>query len=82
MFKNYWKMNYVKLKEYARKNNLRSFMEETIVLTKNRKIDTDFVINRRCVIDQLLQRDNRDMAFWSAIIAVLGAIISLSVNLF
>ena len=70
------------LKEYARKNNLRGFMEEAIVLTDDRKLDTDFMINRKDVINQLLQRDNRNISFWSAIIAVLGAIIAVFANLF
>jgi hypothetical protein len=82
MCKNYWKMTDEQLKECARKNNLRGFMEETIVLTNERKLDTDFVINRRDVIEQLAQKDNRNIAMWSAIIAVLGAIISVFSNLF
>lgn len=82
MFKDYWKMSDKELEELARKYNLRHFLEETLVLTSNRKVDTDFVINRKLVIEQLLQRDNRNIAFWSAVVAVLGAIISLSANLF
>ncbi len=70
-----------KLEQLARKYNLRAFLEETTVLTDDRKWGTDFKINRRDVIEQLLLRDKRNISFWSAIIAVLGAIISLSANL-
>ena len=80
MSKNYWKMDDKKLREQAQKHNLRGFMEETFTLTKDRKFDTDFVINRRDVIEQLLQKDNRNIAFWSAVVAVLGAVISLFAN--
>ena len=80
MFRDYWKMSDKDLEQLARKNNLRGFLEETTVLTDDRKVDTDFIINRRDVIEQLLQRDNRNIAFWSAIVAVLGAIISLAAN--
>ena len=82
MFKNYRKMSDKQLIEQAHRYHLRGFMEETLIITKGRKFDTDFVINRRDVIDQLLQKDNRNIAFGSAIVAVLGAIISLSANFF
>ena len=80
MFIDYWKMSDKELEQLARKYNLRGFLEETIVLTDDRKVGTDFVINRRDVIEQLSQRDNRNIAFWSAVVAVLGAIISLLAN--
>lgn len=80
MYKNYWRMPDKELERLARKYNLRGFLEETAVLTNDRKIGTDFAINRRDIIEQLLQRDNRNIAFWSAIVAVLGAAISLFAN--
>lgn len=82
MFKNYWKMTNKELEVSARKYNLRRFLEETIVLTDDRKVGTDFVINRRDVIEQLSQRDNRNIAFWSAVVAVIGAVISLLANFY
>lgn len=81
MFKDYWKMPDEELERLARKYNLRGFLQETMVLTNDRKFGTDWVINRKEVIEQLLQRDNRNIAFYSAIVAILGAIISLSANL-
>lgn len=79
MFKNYWKISNKELEELARKYNLQHFLEEALI---SRDINNpDFVINRKYVIDQLLQRDNRNIAFWSAVVAVLGAIISLFANL-
>ena len=80
MFKNYWKMSNEELEKLARKYKLRRFLEETLVLTDDRKVDTDFVINRRDIINQLLQKDNQKIAFWSAIVAVFGAVISLFAN--
>ena len=66
------------LEELARKYNLQHFLEQSL-LSRNAD-DPDFVINRRDVIGQLSQRDNQNIAFWSAIIAVLGAAISLFAN--
>lgn len=82
MHKDYWKMSDEELEQLARKRNLRGFFEKTFVLTNDREMDTGFVINRRDVIEQLSQRDNRNIAFWSAIVAVLGAVISLFVNFY
>jgi hypothetical protein len=78
MHKNYWDMTDQQLRELARKYNLREFMKETFVLTKDRKIETDFEIDRRDVINQFLQRDNRNLVFWSIIISVASLIISLT----
>lgn len=80
MIRDYWKMSDKELEQLARKYNLRGFLEETFVLTDDRKVGTDFVINRKDVIEQLSQRDNRNIAFWSAIISILGAIVSLFAN--
>lgn len=80
MFKDYWKISDKELEQLSRKYNLRGFLQEMIVFTDDRKVGTDFVINRRDVIEQLLQRDNRNIAFGSAIVAVLGAMISLFAN--
>ena len=71
------------LEKLARKYKLRGFLEETYILTNDRKTDTDLVINRRSVINQLLQRESRNVTFLSVIFAavsVLGAIISLFAN--
>lgn len=75
MFRDYWKMSDEELRQLARKHNLRSFLQETKILTDDRKFDTDWIINRKEVIEQLSQRDNRIIAFWSAAIAVLGTMI-------
>lgn len=80
MFKNYWKMSDNKLEKLARKHNFQHFLKEEIILTENRNFDTDFVLNRKEVIEQLLQRDNQIIAFWSACISILGATISLFAN--
>jgi len=80
MFKDYWKISDKELEGLARKHNLQHFLEEAPI--SRDKNNPDFVINRKYVIDQLLQRDNRNIAFWSAVVAVLGAIISLFANLF
>ena len=77
MFRNYWKMSNNKLEKLARKHNLQHFLKEETILTKDRKTDTDFVIDRKEVIEQLLQQDNRNIAFCSACVSILGAIISL-----
>ncbi len=77
-FRDYWKMSDKELEKLARKYNLRGFLEQSPI---SRDADNpDFVINRRDVIEQLSQRDNRNIAFWSAVVAVLGAIISLFAN--
>lgn len=78
MHKNYWDMTDQQLRELAQKYNLRGFMKETFVLTTDRKFDTDFKIDRREVIDQLLQRDNQNLVFWSIIISVASLIISVT----
>lgn len=82
MFKNFWKMSDGELKKLAKKHNLRHFLEEDIVFTENRKVDTDFVINRKDIIEQLLQRDNRNIASRSTCASVLGAVVSLLANIF
>ena len=80
MFRNYWKMSDKQLEKQAWKYHLRGFMKETLVLTDDRKLGTDFIINRRDIINQLTQKDNRNITIWSAIVAVLGATISLFAN--
>jgi len=77
MFKDYWKMSDKELEEVARKYNLQHFLEEAFVTGT---IERDFVVNRKYIIEQLLQRDNRNIALGSAIVAVFGAIISLLAN--
>jgi hypothetical protein len=77
MFKDYWKISDKELETLARKYNLQHFLEPTISRNPN---NPEFAINRKYVIEQLLQRDNRNIAFWSAIVAVFGAIISLMAN--
>ena len=64
----------------ARKYKLQHFLEEGLVSKDDG--NPDFVINRKYIIEQLLQRDSRNIAFWSAIVSVVGAIISLIANLF
>ena len=77
MFKEYWKTSDKELEVLARKYNLQHFLEPTISRNPD---NTEFAINRKYVIEQLLQRDNRNIAFWSAVVAVFGAIISLLAN--
>ena len=77
MFRNYWKMSDKELEVLARKYNLQHFLELTISRNLN---NPEFAINRKYAIEQLLQRDNRNIAFWSAIVAVFGAMISLLAN--
>jgi len=77
MFKDYWKMSNKELETLARKYNLQHFLEPTISRDPN---NPEFAINRKYVTEQLLQRDNRNIAFWSAVVAVFGAIISLLAN--
>ena len=76
--KNYWKMSNEELEGLARKYNLQYFLEPTI----SRLNKPEFLINRKYVIEQLSQIDNRNIAFWAAVISVIGAIISLIANLF
>ena len=78
MFKDYWKMSDKELEKVARKYNLQHFLEQALLSRDDG--NPDFVINRKYVIEQLLQRDNRNIAFWSAVVAVFGAIISLLAN--
>jgi len=77
MFKDYWKTSDKELEVLARKYNLQHFLEPTISRNPD---NPEFAINRKYVIEQLLQRDNRNIAFWSAVVAVFGAIISLLAN--
>ena len=79
MFKNYWKMSNKELEVLARKYNLQYFLEEAPI-SRNQG-NPDFVINRKYIIDQLVQKDNRNIAFWAAVVSVIGAIISLVANL-
>lgn len=67
-----------KLEEQARKYHLQNFLEQSLLSRGDG--DTDFIINRKHVIEQLSQRDNKNIALWSAVIAVFGAIISLLAN--
>ena len=78
MFKDYWKMSDKELERVARKYHLQHFLEQALISRDDG--NPDFVINRKYVIEQLLQRDNRNIAFWSAVVAVFGAIISLLAN--
>ncbi len=80
MFKDYWKMSDKELEKMARKYNLQHFLEKALIGRDGNK--PNFVINRKCVIEQLLQRDNRSITFWFAIVSVLGAVVSLFANLF
>ena len=68
MFKDYWKMSDKELEELARKYNLQHFLEEALI--SRDKNNPDFLINRKYVIEQLSQRDNRNIAFCSAVVAV------------
>ena len=77
MFKDYWKMSDDELKRLAGKYNLRGFLEETLVLTDDRKIVNDFLINRKDVIDQLSQRDARNTARHSMVVSTVAVLISL-----
>ena len=70
-------MSNKELETLARKYNLQHFLEPTISRDPN---NPEFAINRKYVTEQLLQRDNRNIAFWSAVVAVFGAIISLLAN--
>jgi len=78
IFKDYWKMTNKELEILARKYNLQHFLEQ-IMLSRNPN-NPEFEVNRKYVIEQLLQRDNRNIALWSAIVAVFGAVISLLAN--
>ena len=82
MFKDYWKMKDEELERLARKYNLRGFLELSEI---QRGDEATFKINRKEVIEQLLQRDKISIAFWSAIVAiivsVLGVIIPVWFNL-
>ncbi len=64
------------LEQVARKYNLREFLEKTLVLTDDGKLDADFIINRKEVIEQLSRRDNRQIALWAAAIAILALLSS------
>ena len=76
MFKrNYEKMTNEELRSLAQKHGLVGFMEKAIVFTEDRKIDTDFVVNRKEVIEQLSQRDNRNFTFWTFVVAVVSLIV-------
>jgi hypothetical protein len=69
------------LKELGRKYHLRGFIEEGLVLTDDRKIVNDFVINRKDVIDQLSQRDTRRIAYYSMILSVILSVATILISL-
>ncbi|OGY39131.1 MAG: hypothetical protein A2418_03060 [Candidatus Brennerbacteria bacterium RIFOXYC1_FULL_41_11] len=75
MFKDYWTMTDSQLEGLARRYNLQHFLEEALVSRDDGPL---FVINRKKIIDQLSQRDNRNISFWSAVVSVVAAIVSLA----
>ena len=80
MFKDYEKMSNEELEKLGRKYHLQGVLEEGSVLTEDRKIISDFVVNRRNVIEQLSQRDTRKIAYHSLILSVVAILISLIIG--
>ncbi len=78
MFRNYWKISDEKLEKLAQEHHLQGFLEKSGLHRDEN--NPHFVVNRKYVIDQLLQKDNRNIAFCAAIVSIIGAIISLFAN--
>lgn len=72
MFRDYSKASDLELRDLARRRNLREVMEEKMVLTDERRFVNDYALNRREVIKQLSERDNRIMTLWILVIGVLS----------
>jgi hypothetical protein len=77
MFRDYWKMSDGELKKLARRYHMQGFLEEKFVLTDDRKFESDFVINRRDVIDQLSQRDTKVLAYNALVLSIIAILVSL-----